>query len=88
MSLGVVRLGRQSERSWDLLRAFPLVLFVLPREKGRIYGNLRSEDARGKSIYEEVESTVVEEGSPRISARGYIIISKVRIYYYNEIYSL
>ena len=60
-------------------RLSPCSVCPAPRKRENINGNLRSEDARGKSIYEEVESKVVEGGFPRISARGYIIISKVKI---------
>ena len=71
---GVESLG-SGALSWAL-RAFPLVALPACLQKVR-NGNfdIVSGDARDSRV------EVVERGFPRISARGYIIISKVNIYY-------
>ena len=64
--------GWGAERAHGICAPFPLFFF----ENGR-NGNCEivSRDARESRV------EVVEGGVPRISARGYIIISKVYIYY-------
>ena len=68
--MGLGSLGSRV-RSWDL-RAFPLLFCENRRNENR---DIVGRDARESRV------KVVEGELPRISAQGYIIISKVKIYY-------
>ena len=72
---GVVRLG-SGAHSWSL-RTFFLFLLSFPL-KVRIEMAIGSEDLR-ESRFRRSWVYVVEVGLPRISARGYIVISQVKI---------
>ena len=84
MECNVSGLGQleNGARLW-VLRAFTLVMMscLLAKINKWKFGGM-SGDAR------ESQVIVVEGGFPRISARGYIIISKVKIYYLNKRYTV
>ena len=71
----VDRLG-SGARSWAMCAPFPLLLPCPQKNENR---NGNCEHARVKLISEEDESKWLIGGFPCISARGSIIISKVKI---------